>query len=74
LYTLTKARASAIIKQEEDLTVRVRQVNQRAQDVEELDDIKLCHELDVLSTRVSTLEHRDANLDREQKALEDVCA
>jgi hypothetical protein len=39
-----------------------------------LDDIKLCHELGVLSTRESTLEHREVNLDREQKALEDARA
>jgi tRNA U34 5-carboxymethylaminomethyl modifying GTPase MnmE/TrmE len=36
-YVSAEARASAIIKQEEDLTVRACQVNQRAQDVEELE-------------------------------------
>jgi hypothetical protein len=39
--------------------------------VEELDDITLCHELEVLGTRESTLDHREADLDREWKALED---
>jgi hypothetical protein len=41
---------------------------------EELDDIMLCHELEVLSTRESTLERREADLDRERKALEDARA
>jgi hypothetical protein len=38
---------------------------------EELDDITLCCELVVLSTRESNLERREAYLDRERKALED---
>jgi hypothetical protein len=37
LYTSVEARAGAVIKQEEDLTVRARQVNQRAWEVEELE-------------------------------------
>jgi hypothetical protein len=37
LYALAKARASAIIKQEEDLTVCALQVNQQVRDVEELE-------------------------------------
>jgi uncharacterized protein (DUF3084 family) len=84
LYASAEARASAVIKQEEDLDVCVHQVNQRAWDVEELegkpleqeelDGITLRHELEVLSTRESTLEHREVNLDREQKALEDARA
>jgi hypothetical protein len=37
LYTSAEARASAVIKQEEDLIVRARQVNQRAREVEELE-------------------------------------
>jgi hypothetical protein len=39
--------------------------------VEELDNITLCHELEVLGTRESTLDHREADHDREWKALED---
>jgi hypothetical protein len=84
LYASTKARASAIIKQEEDLAVRAHQVNQRARDVEELegqlqereelDDITLHRELKVLSTRETTLESHEADLDRERKILEDAHA
>jgi hypothetical protein len=36
LYASTEAQASTVIKQEEDLAVHARQVNQRARDVEEL--------------------------------------
>jgi hypothetical protein len=39
LYTSVEARASAIIKQEEDLAVRARQVNQRVWEVEELEGL-----------------------------------
>jgi hypothetical protein len=80
LYALAKARASAIIKQEEDLTVCALQVNQQVWDVEELegqlqewegqllgreelDDITLRRELEVLSTRKTSLERREADLD-----------
>jgi hypothetical protein len=41
------------------------------QEREELDDITLRHELEALSTRKTILEHREVNLDWEQKALED---
>jgi hypothetical protein len=41
---------------------------------EELDDITLCREVEVLGTRKSTLDRREANLDRERKALEDTRA
>jgi hypothetical protein len=41
---------------------------------EELDDITLYRELEVLSTHESTLERREADLDQERKALEDVRA
>jgi hypothetical protein len=41
---------------------------------EELDDIILRHELEVLSTRETSLERRQANLDREWNALEDARA
>jgi hypothetical protein len=37
LYASTEARANVVIKQEEDLAVRTRQVNQRAREVEELE-------------------------------------
>jgi hypothetical protein len=69
LYASVEARASAVIKQE-DLVVRARQVNQR----EELDDITLRCELEALSTRETSLDRREADLEREQKALEDACA
>jgi hypothetical protein len=39
LYASVEARASAIIKQEEDLAVRARQVNQRVWEVEELEGL-----------------------------------
>jgi hypothetical protein len=81
LYASTEARASAVTKQEEDLAVRACQVNQREREVEklegllqereELDDITLRRELEVLSTRETSLDHREADLKREQKALED---
>jgi hypothetical protein len=84
LYASAEARASVIIKQEKDLTVRTCEVNQRAWDVEELegqlqereelDDITLSHELEVLSTHETTLEHHEADLDQERKALEDARA
>jgi hypothetical protein len=37
LYTSVEARANTVIKQEEDLTVCTRQVNQRVWDLEELE-------------------------------------
>jgi hypothetical protein len=81
LYASAEAWASAIIKLEEDLVVHTRQVNQQAQEVEELegllqereelDDITLQRELEALSTRETCLDHREADLEREQKAMED---
>jgi hypothetical protein len=75
LYASAEAQASAITKQEEELVACARQVNQREQEVEkldgllqkqeELDDITLRRKLEVLSTH---------DLEREQKAMEDVCA
>jgi hypothetical protein len=60
--------------------VCARQVNQRERKVEktegllqereELDDIILRRELETLSTRETCLDHREADLEREQKALE----
>jgi hypothetical protein len=41
---------------------------------EELDDITLRRELEVLSTCETSLNHREADLEREQKALEDARA
>jgi hypothetical protein len=84
LYASTEAQDSVIIKQEEDLIVCTRQVNQWARDVEELerqllereelDDITLRQELEVLGTRESTLDRHEADLDRERKALGDARA
>jgi hypothetical protein len=75
LYASAEDRANAVTKQEEDLDVLARQVNQREQEVEELegllhewdelDDITLRHELEVLSTRETYLDRREANLERE---------
>jgi regulator of protease activity HflC (stomatin/prohibitin superfamily) len=79
LYASAEARASIIIKQEEDLVVRVCQINQRAWEVEELegllqeweelDDITLRRELEALSTHETCLNRREADLEQEQKAL-----
>jgi hypothetical protein len=44
------------------------------QEREELDDITLRHELKVLSTHKISLNHREANLELEQKVIEDACA
>jgi hypothetical protein len=76
-----EARTNVVIKQEEDLAARTRQVNQRAREVEELerqllereelDDITLRRELEALSTHESSLDHRQAELDREREGLED---
>jgi uncharacterized protein (DUF3084 family) len=84
LYASAEARASAIIKQEEDLAARKCQVDLWERDVEELerqlleqeelDDIMLRRELEVLGTHESTLDRGEADLDREGKALEDACA
>jgi hypothetical protein len=81
LYASAEARAAIIIKQEEDLAARTRQVNQRAREVEELerrlleredlDGITLRRELEALGTREFGLERREAELDREREALKD---
>jgi hypothetical protein len=44
------------------------------QEQEELDDITLRLELEVLSTRKTSFDRHEANLEWEQKALEDACA
>jgi hypothetical protein len=74
----------AVTKQVEDLAVRARQVNQREREVkklegllqerEELDDITLRWELESRRTRETSLDRREADLTREQKALEDARA
>jgi hypothetical protein len=81
LYASVEARANVVIKQEEDLAARTRQVNQRAREVEELerqllereelDDITLRHKLEALGTQESCLDRREAELDREREGLED---
>jgi hypothetical protein len=84
LYASAKARASAVTKQEEDFAMHACQVNHREQEVEkleellqeqeELDDTTLRCELEALSNRKTCLDRREANLKREQKALEDAHA
>jgi hypothetical protein len=81
LYASAEACAAVVIKQEEDLAVRMRQVNQRVREVEELerrllkreelDEITLCRELEALGTRESGLDRREAELDREREGLKD---
>jgi hypothetical protein len=81
LYASAEARAAAVIKQEEDLAVRTRQVNQRARGVEELerrllereelDEITLRSELEALGTHESCLDRCKAELDREREGLKD---
>jgi hypothetical protein len=81
LYASAEARAAVVIKQEEDLAVRTRQVNQRAREVEELerrllereelDEITLRRELEALGTHESGLDRREAELDREREGLKD---
>jgi hypothetical protein len=81
LYAFAEAWANVVIKQEEDLAACTRQVNQRAREVEELerqllereelDDITLRRELEALSTHESSLDRRQAELDREREGLED---
>jgi hypothetical protein len=81
LYASTEARAAVVIKQEEDLAARTRQVNQRALEVEELerrllereelDEITLRRELEALGTHESGLDRREAELDKEREGLKD---
>jgi hypothetical protein len=75
LYASTEARANVVIKQEEDLAARTRQVNQRACEVEELERQLLereeLDELEALGTRESCLDHCEAELDVEHEGLED---
>jgi hypothetical protein len=81
LYASVEARATVVIKQEEDLAARMRQVDQQAREVEELerrllereelDEITLCRELEALGTREFGLDRREAELDREREGLKD---
>jgi hypothetical protein len=73
LYASVEAQVSAVTKQEEELVVRACQVNQREQEAEklegllqereELDDITLWCELEALSTRETSLDRHEANLE-----------
>jgi hypothetical protein len=66
LYASIEARAAVIIKQEEDLAMCTRQVNQRAREVEELERRLLeREELDGITLR------REAELDGEREGLKD---
>jgi hypothetical protein len=84
LYASAEARVSVVTKQEEDLAVCACLVNQWEREVEKLDgllhdqeelvDITLRRELEVLSTREVSLDRCEADLEWEQKALEDTRA
>jgi hypothetical protein len=81
LYASAEAHTAVVIKQEEDLAAHTCQVNQRAQEVEELerrllereelDGITLRCELEALGTRETGLERHEAELNREREALKD---
>jgi hypothetical protein len=58
----------------EELEEQLLEREERLLEREELDNITLCRELEVLSTRKSTIECREANLEPERKALEDAHA
>jgi hypothetical protein len=80
LYTSAEARASAVIKQEEDLIVRARQVNQRAREVEELEgqlqewegQLQEQEELDDITLRckLEVLSTHKTSLERHEAELE----
>jgi DNA repair exonuclease SbcCD ATPase subunit len=80
LYASTKVWASTIIKQEEDLAVCTRQVNQWAQDVEELEgqlqeregQLLEREELDdiTLHSELEVLGTRETNLERHEVDLD----
>jgi hypothetical protein len=83
LYATAEAWANTTIKQEEELAVHIRAVakwvqvveelEQRLQEREGLDDIKLGREFEALATRDSSLDSHEATLEVGQKALEDAC-
>jgi uncharacterized protein (DUF3084 family) len=58
----------------EELEGQLLEREERLLEREELDNITLCRELEVLSTRKSTIERHEANLEPERKALEDAHA
>jgi VIT1/CCC1 family predicted Fe2+/Mn2+ transporter len=58
----------------EELEGLLQEQEGQLQEQEELDDITLRRELEVQSTHETSLDHREADLEREQKALEDACA
>jgi hypothetical protein len=65
------------VREEEQLQEREEQLQEwelQLQEWEELDDITLCHELEVLSTHEISLERHEVELEREQKALDDARA
>jgi hypothetical protein len=73
LYVSAEAQANAITKQEEELAVHARRVNQREREVEklegllqereELDDITLRCELEALGTHETSLDRSEADLE-----------
>jgi hypothetical protein len=81
LHTSTETRASAVIKQEEDLTACTCAIDQRehvAEDLEEklqeregLDDLKLDRELESLASHESDLVSCQASLEVEWRNVED---
>jgi hypothetical protein len=84
LYAFVEARANGTIKQAEELVVHVRAIEEREQTVDELeqklqeredlDDIRLDRELAGLATHESILESCEAALTAEQKDFEDARA
>jgi hypothetical protein len=76
LYTSAEARANGTIRQAEQLVVRVRaiELEQKLQEREALNDLKLECELACLATRESSLESYEDALTAEQRDLEDTCA
>jgi hypothetical protein len=52
----------------------VEELERLLQEGEELDDITLRRELEALSTHKTCLDHHEADLEQEQKALEDAHA
>jgi hypothetical protein len=84
LYASAEARANDTIKQAEELAVRVRAIEEREHAVDELeqklqerealDDLRLDREFTCLATRESSLERREAALAAEQRDFKDTCA
>jgi hypothetical protein len=84
LYASAEARANDTIKQAEELVVRVRAIEEREHAVDELeqklqerealDDLRLDREFTCLATRESSLERREAALAAEQQDFKDTYA